>query len=311
MSWRSNLKHTLSVFTKIPIVQHIIRFGIQKNLIPKSIWIHLPIEVEFSVKMAEGETFQYIATLNDTMGRVLFWTNGLTYEADTMWLFYQFAKQASTFVDIGANTGVFTLAAGVANPNSRIWAFEPFQFTRHLLEQNIIANNLEARTTIHSEALSDTENDAATFYLPQNISMKTQDYPFEEASLILNEDIHVETQSTIVSVTTLDSIWADSNPCDLVKIDVEGMEARVLLGMSKILKQFQPTLIVEVNINGPAEEVTKILHEFDYTLYAINDGSIQKIEKIVPYTDRRSPNFLAIPNVKQEWLQQFEIDFVY
>jgi hypothetical protein len=56
---------------------------------------------------------------------------------------------------------------------------------------------------------------------------------------------------------------------DLVKIDVEGAEMQVLVGMKRILTTFQPKLILELkadalgNLGSSMEEVLSLLNSYD------------------------------------------------
>lgn len=54
---------------------------------------------------------------------------------------------------------------------------------------------------------------------------------------------------------------------DLVKIDVEGMEADVLKGGEGLLKRFKPLLYVENDRLEKSETLTRLIASFDYRMY--------------------------------------------
>ncbi len=64
---------------------------------------------------------------------------------------------------------------------------------------------------------------------------------------------------------------------NLIKIDVEGAEGRVISGMSKILKECRPLVLFEYHPEGiksfpdTFEEIFKKFKEVDYSLFRLKD----------------------------------------
>lgn len=141
------------------------------------------------------------------------------------------------FVDVGANVGSYTiLAAGVCG--SSTIAVEPVPSTFKHLMDNIRLNNLEARvrarniglgaekTALHFSATLDTENHVLSV---------------EEAEAA---------PGIRVDVDTMDSLLAGFRPT-VIKIDVEGYEAKVLQGARSTLECDQLlAVIMELNRSG-------------------------------------------------------------
>jgi FkbM family methyltransferase len=141
---------------------------------------------------------------------------------------------ARTVLDVGANTGQFAVAAAKLFPGARVYSFEPLpecvtQLRRH-------ANKLP-NLTIYPFALGDRE----TGDLPFNVNSHSQ----SSSALRLTEGHRTafpdeqETVSTTVEASTLDRIFEliDLAPPVLLKLDVQGYEAKVLLGGVKTLKR--------------------------------------------------------------------------
>ena len=161
-------------------------------------------------------------------------------------------------VDVGANTGVYSLLAKAVNPRAKVYAFEPIQRIYSILEQNIVLNRGRWPDTpeiqAHRIALSDYNGSGTMFDLPVE-HMYTAS---------LNKNIHLERGNPVHAVTESVKVQRLDNFCntfgiipDLIKIDVESHEPAVLRGFGDLLVRHQPTIICEIwdNKVGAAVEV--------------------------------------------------------
>ncbi|MBI2936050.1 MAG: FkbM family methyltransferase, partial [Chloroflexi bacterium] len=73
-------------------------------------------------------------------------------------------------------------------------------------------------------------------------------------------------EEQLVVTLTLDWLLTAFPAPRIVKIDVEGMEPRVLQGAAHMLQSVRPTILCEV-MESNREEVTKLLRSAGYTLY--------------------------------------------
>ncbi len=138
------------------------------------------------------------------------------------------------FVDVGANVGIHTLAVArhLAAGGGAVLAFEPHPVNHRLLIHNIHQNRLRhviAENLGLAEApalLTGTASQSGG-----NWSLASQgEYRFE------------------VQLVRLDDYLQD-HPLprlDLMKIDVEGAEVRVLRGARKTIERFRPLIVFEV-----------------------------------------------------------------
>jgi FkbM family methyltransferase len=128
-------------------------------------------------------------------------------------------------VDIGANLGSFALAAAQRYPDGLVYCFEPGSDNFALLQQNIEANHLEDRVKAWPKAVSDRDG-KATFYrsdlAPTRHSLLSNEL-FQTAGGLCEE---VETVS-LASFFEAEGIEC----CDLLKLDCEGAEYAILLGV--------------------------------------------------------------------------------
>jgi FkbM family methyltransferase len=142
------------------------------------------------------------------------------------------------FLDTGANIGYFSLLAAAKKPGAKIFAFEPSSLAFEKLKQHIRENNFQNIMAIQAAA-GDDESEADLFLsAPENSGMSSLAKPenymgrHEKVSVIRIDDWFHQVRLKKISV---------------VKIDVEGFELAVLKGMQKVIQDFQPLIISEIN----------------------------------------------------------------
>ncbi len=152
-------------------------------------------------------------------------------------------KPGATFLDIGANIGVFTaLGASVVGSQGRVVAVEPIARNVELIERACRSNGFD-QVRILRAAASDRAG---------TVELRTEGSTSNAATpAAAGERLRAETGSTVrVPAVVLDDALADLDGraldrLDLVKIDVAGMEPRALRGLARTIERFQPLLISE------------------------------------------------------------------
>lgn len=137
------------------------------------------------------------------------------------------------FLDVGANIGYYTLIAAKMSPQGRVVAIEPSVVNASMLKENIRLNGAGNVTIVHRAAWQKSGVCLALHIRdPYNFG----------ANSFLGGGV-VECQ---VETIAIDDLIAeqDLTRVDLVKIDVEGAEYEVLLGMSNCLQTKPPRYIV-------------------------------------------------------------------
>ena len=159
-------------------------------------------------------------------------------ERGTRRLIERLIEPGDVFVDVGANLGLHTLAAGRAmQGRGRVYAIEPFGPTVELLRESVLINGLSAIVEIHQAAASDHRGQQPLFLGPVS---------GHHSLLPLSPPQGSEPSSVDVPVVTLDDVLADAAPVNLMKIDVEGTELEVLDGARSVIgRNEEIALIVE------------------------------------------------------------------
>lgn len=174
-------------------------------------------------------------------GAIAFHTwSGLRFERAELEFILRVLQPGMTFFDIGANIGLFSLAAGkkLRSQPSAIYAFEPCPSTFALLEKNLVKNEL-TDVRAYRVAVSD-QNGEANLYV--NAEFKDALNSLEDPS---HSDAEVVGREAVQTVT-LDDFVARENIArvDVMKVDVEGAEFLVFRGSRKLLERPDAPLIL-------------------------------------------------------------------
>jgi len=135
----------------------------------------------------------------------------------------RFLKSGSTFIDIGAHIGAFTIYAGTQLNDIKGFAFEPDKQNFKMLSENMALNNLQGRVTPLNKAVAGKSGEMTLF---KSVTDTGQHTFFAERL----KDEQVKNVEEKVPCVTLKEIFDEYHieRCDLMKLDCEGMEYDIL-----------------------------------------------------------------------------------
>jgi FkbM family methyltransferase len=165
------------------------------------------------------------------------------------------ARTTGLVVDVGANTGFYSLLA--ARRGSNVLAFEPVPAVREILIRNVAGNRLQGKIKISACAASDRAG-RATLFVPD------PSHGLIETSSSLNEQFQPHASTLEVDVAPLDTLLLPGQKVGVVKIDAEGHEAAVLRGAMGLIARDRPVLFVEVLPAAEMIFMTRLLAEMEY-----------------------------------------------
>jgi FkbM family methyltransferase len=146
------------------------------------------------------------------------------------------SKENSVFLDIGANIGHHSLF--MSKFARQVLAFEPYELVRNQLELKIKTNQIE-NIQVHPVGLGLAEEEL-DFYAPKGVNTGTGS--FVAAHYIQNNilfgKLRIVNADANISEQNLEKI-------DIIKMDVEGIEKNVLLGLKATFEKFRPILFME------------------------------------------------------------------
>jgi FkbM family methyltransferase len=185
--------------------------------------------------------------------------------------------EARCVIDIGANIGVFTMAAKGKAPGATVYAFEPIPETFHVLERNV--GLLESPDVhLYNVALGSEDGGENTFtYFPNMPGNSTTDPALKDGQrLALNQllgkeatDFLYQTETRTVPVRALSSVIRECGitSVDYLKIDVEGGEISVLGGIEEGHWSLIKQIAVEAHTPQLREQVCEILSQQGFDVH--------------------------------------------
>ena len=160
------------------------------------------------------------------------------YDTNEMMFMMHYLRPEDTFVDVGANIGVYSvLASGVSGAKSL--SFEPIPSTFTRLKRNMDYNNLQSKAELYNLGVGDKEE---TLVFSNSL----------DAINHVITDANYSGSVTNIPVNSLDNLMANQIP-NLLKIDVEGFEANVINGASETLKRPELRVII-METNGLSDQ---------------------------------------------------------
>lgn len=291
--FKDRIRFLLRVLTRNPFARAVLLALSQSKLLPKSIWRRLPVETTFLVALPNGNSFKYSAIANDAIARAIFWCGWDGWEPETMHIFYKLAQKSNFILDIGANTGLFTLLALATNPQAKVMAFEPvthvYQRLLYHLEINGWSDRCEAKNLAVSNSIGKTKLHIPFEDVPLSASLNLQGFRGYEGYLV------------DIDVTTIDAVYSQKQPIELIKIDAEGFEDKVIQGMEQVLSYSTPNLIIECNSDGPFKAVETILSKFGYRFFHLRPEGPVAMHQIFPDKNNLYRNYFC--TVRDDWEQ--------
>lgn len=187
-----------------------------------------------------------------------------------------YVRKSKCFVDIGANSGLFTFILTGINKNIKTYAFEPNPEILKKLNINLELNpDISNQLNIINNAVSDKS---------ESVEFAISKKDIQSARIVKEYD----GEKVIVNSITLDEFFEkkEISP-DLIKMDAEGEELKILKGMKDLFKNNPPqTMLIEVHAGYYPEDEAKVFKQsiFDilisnkYKLSALKENKLEEIE---------------------------------
>ncbi len=196
--------------------------------------------------------------------------------------FAKLARSSDGIMDIGANLGWFTCIGAVLS-EGMTYSFEMDEDNVRRLRSNVKLNDQEESVCVERLAVSNHTAGSSYSKLPGEAG---SGYRLSSTQEDGNATC-IEVPSTTVDVYCRDQV----EKLDLIKVDVEGAELKVLEGAQNTLQQFRPDLLLEVHPvrmhenEESAHTILRLLVENGYTVRQLVDhrgdpkgGKLQQIE---------------------------------
>lgn len=227
---------------------------------------------------------------------VAYWTDRYEENGEVS-VFAQLIQPGMTIVDVGANIGMYSLiAAQKVGKQGRVLAFEPVPEIHERLRRNIELNNA-ANVTPFCIAISNCQG-SMQFYVGRNDSVGSLYRQLGEGVIQVN-------------TATLDDVLQEQgvDRVDMVKLDAEGAEYRIIEGMDRLLRRAdRPVLLVEHNFTAlkaagsSADQLFNRIVGYGYEAYLVHKGQLEKRSTLGPPAKgvpEEYSSLLFLPNVQE------------
>jgi FkbM family methyltransferase len=236
---------------------------------------HVPAAVEtFEVI---GRPDLSLVNVESVGTRVIFWTGHrwVTQHGAGLEIWERLSERADDIVELGANVGFYTIAGGKA-ARGRYTAVEPHPNSCATLQRNLKLNGLAevevleaavvpspAPPTVELICTTGTDRDA-----PSGAMVKGSSFEGHESLR--------ETTTVVVPAVPIGDAVAGR---DLVKIDVEGLEAKLLEDAWDHLLAAKPAIMIEIHdFNADLRTLLpRLMAEVDATAYAMHHDHLTPV----------------------------------
>src|SRR5215475_5734891 len=222
------------------------------------------------------------------------------YEPNEFFLLSQILKPGMTFVDVGANMGLYTLyAARRVGTAGCTLAIESSRRELSILENNIRLNALK-NVRVRANALSDEASEVELLVAQARHSGHNTLGAFGYNTPL---DHREKAQANLLD----DVLAAEGLPrVDVLKMDIEGSELKALRGAALTLQHDHPVLLLELSDralqhqNASSADILSLLAQYGYKAYGFDahTGLPTRLEK-KSYFD--SENIIAVAGDSVPW----------
>lgn len=184
-------------------------------------------------------------------------------------------QEGDIIADVGAFVGVYTIAlARRVGSTGKVIAFEPDVKNCALLRKHITLNNVSSSVEVHDIAVGDLHG-LLNFHSRADA----------ESHVIASDEFKAGRESVEVQSKTLDEIF-DDRKVDIIKIDVEGYEEKVLRGAQSILRRksgYPRAIFVEVHpyvwdeLGNEGERLLSLLRGENYRIETADGTAVNSI----------------------------------
>jgi FkbM family methyltransferase len=200
-------------------------------------------------------------------------------------------KPGFVVLDIGANFGYYSLLlSDLVGSQGLCFAAEPNPEAAKKLRKNLAINGFASRSRVLPFALGREPSGHARFLVPTE-EPKNACVVGPEFSVTPGLDARIEH----VEMTSVDAIFANEPRIDFIKIDAEGSELNIILGMLETLRRCRPKLLLEFNANKDYDAellLTTLSEVYCKPRYLDYDAILKEINRYALFSQARVDDWM-------------------
>ena len=238
-----------------------------------------PYSAVTTINVAGVAPIRMFLNPNDSVMTPYMWARHVWEPTETYW-FVKSVRPGDVVVDVGANTGYYTLiAAKLVGDSGRVYAFEPDPVSFELLQRNVRLNRLH-NVVLERKAVSN-ENGVLKLYIAEENKGDHRIYQPEGE----------QRESVSVDAVSLNSYFEGLHATvDFVKVDTQGAELSILLGMDELVRrskeiamafEYSPWHLAGLGTTG--RELLDEIESHELRIYELGMGGV-RIQRLRPVT---------------------------
>lgn len=165
------------------------------------------------------------------------------YEPEVAAALVRLVRPGWICVDVGAHVGYFTLLlARLVGEEGTVLAFEAAPDNARLLAQNVRLNKLQSRVLVENLAVADAPAELELY--PARAGGSTE-WTLDATFASREDPVPTERHGLPVRAVALDDYFPSGARLELIKMDIEGAEAKAIPGMRRLLRDARPIILLE------------------------------------------------------------------
>mgnify|MGYP000116615204 CR=1 FL=1 len=254
----------------------------------------------------QTDDLQFALHTNQTcfVTKYMFYQGFEAYEYN--WLFKDLAQNASCFLDVGANIGLYSVLAAKYNSQLQIHAFEPGKGAVHFLRKNISHNQLQQQVSVHEVAMSNQDSQLE-FHEAGHPKFPWLAHNLNGSSSLQAEHGRTKETAYQVAVCRLRSFLEKQALLnfDLIKLDTEHTEQLIIADSQDILAANRPLMMIEI-YPEIAEEIQQLLSKWtNYHFLRLEKPALKEIDLKDLGLHPTHVNYLLVPEQRMHWIEKY------
>ena len=199
----------------------------------------------------------------------MLWEKTAQTDGLTLGMFQRLIRPGDMVYDIGANIGLYSRIMLSWFKAGRVLAFEPMRENLDLLHQNVTLSGASERFRVLPLALSDIEGEEDLQIDDMTSGTAVLTSVSGGAASIGRQEYGLPPLSERVRIVRLDDLITRENlpPPNMMKIDTEGAEVKVLTGARETLGRHRPRLCIALHATDKTIGTLNLLDDLGYSAF--------------------------------------------
>jgi FkbM family methyltransferase len=242
-----------------------------------SVEIQQKISPQITVDMEDGDS----AVFRSGHGRLIWRAKTLFTEEKMIIDWLKSFSADDVFFDIGANVGIYTVYAAIKNKSLVTFSFEPELNNVQVLYENLYLNKLLERCTIIPLGV-DSESKINTFFVRELTKGGAFNNVGGDPLYTIDKTNSFSMKTVCIDIDSFLKVYDMPKPTK-VKIDVDGNEYRVLLGMKNTLEYINE-IYIELDLSIEEHvEASNFLKERGFSIAKVENTGLAHNETMSNY----------------------------